>query len=194
MAAGPLRIVHGMASEGAVLQRLIGWAAPRAEVDWEAAYEDQLPRVYNFFRYRLRNGADAEDLTSRTFEKAWAARHRYRRDLGSFGTWVMTIARRVAIDHARRLRPHVSLEQTAEIAGGPTPEELAERRSDAARLERLLERLPERERELVALKYGAGLTHRAIGKLMGLSETNVGTILHRIVRDLRAGWDGSEGG
>lgn len=183
-----------MASESAVVQRLFGWAVPRAEVDWDAAYEDQLPRVYNFFRYRIRNAADAEDLTSRTFEKAWTARHRYRRDLGSFGTWIMTIARRVAIDHARSRKPLVSLDQADEIAGGLTPEDLAERRSDAARLARLLETLSERDRELVALKYGAGLTHRAIGKLMGLGESNVGTLLHRIVRELRAGWESSEGG
>ena len=82
----------------------------------------------------------------------------------------------------------------SELASGPTPEELAERSSDAARLSRLLQELPDREREVVALKYGAGLTNRAIARLMGLSETNVGTILHRTVRELRAGWEGSEGG
>ena len=38
-------------------------------------------------------GPVAEDLTSITFEKAWRARHRYRRDLGAFTTWLLTIAR-----------------------------------------------------------------------------------------------------
>lgn len=193
MPGRPPRILQGMASESAVLQRLIGWVVPQSEVDWEAAYADQLPRVYNYLRYRLGNAADAEDLTSRTFEKAWVARHRYRRDLGSFGTWIMTIARRVAIDHARRARPLVSLERAAEIAGGPSPEELAEGRSEAALLARLLEGLPERDRELVALKYGAGLSHRAIGQMMGLSETNVGSLLHRAVKVLRAEWEKSGG-
>ena len=183
-----------MPGESAVLQRLIGWAVPKAEVDWEAAYADQLPRVYNYMRYRMGNAADAEDLTSRTFEKAWVARDRYRSDLGSFGTWVMTIARRVAIDHMRKARPLVSLDQAAEIAGRePNPEELAERRSEAERLGRMIEGLSERDRELVALKYGAGLSHRTIGKLMGLSETNVGSLLHRAVKELRAEWEKSGG-
>ena len=51
-----------------------------SELDWDALYADQAPRVYNYFRFRLA-GADIEDLTSRTFEKAWRSRARYRRDL-----------------------------------------------------------------------------------------------------------------
>jgi DNA-directed RNA polymerase specialized sigma24 family protein len=52
------------------------------ELDWDALYADQAPRVFNYFRFRLGGGgADVEDLTSRTFEKAWRSRARYRRDL-----------------------------------------------------------------------------------------------------------------
>ncbi len=52
----------------------------------------------------------------------------------------------------------------------------------------LLQRLPAREQELVALKYGAEATNRAIAALTGLSESNVGTILHRVVLELRSAW------
>lgn len=156
--------------------------------DWDGLYAEQLPRVYNFFRYRFGNEAVAEDLTSITFEKAWQARTRYRRDLGAFSTWLLTIARNVAVDHFRRHRPHEPLEAADTIPGGATPEELAEQRSDIERLGRLLQKLPERERELVALKYGAGLTNRAIARLTQLSESNVGTILHRTIQGLREDW------
>jgi len=176
-----------MAMHDAVFGRL--WAlSPATEEDWDALYAEQLPRVYNFFRYRVGDGPVAEDLASRTFEKAWRARHRYRRDLAGFGTWLFAIARNVAIDYFRERRPHVSLEEAAELPGGPTPEELAERRSDVERLGRLLAELPDREREVVALKYGAGLTNRAIAKATGLTESNVGTVLHRTVGRLRAAW------
>ena len=60
--------------------------------------------------------------------------------------------------------------------------------SDLARLGALLETLPQREQELVALKYGAEATNRAIAELTGLSESNVGTILHRVVQALRRDW------
>ena len=48
--------------------------------------------------------------------------------------------------------------------------------------------LPGRERELLALKYGAGMTNRTISEITGISESNVGTVLHRTVRALRERW------
>jgi RNA polymerase sigma-70 factor (ECF subfamily) len=177
-----------MAIQSAVLGRLAGWVSPADEADWDALYAEQLPRVYNFFRYRVGDGPEAEDLTSVTFEKAWRARHRYRRDLAAFSTWLLAIARNVAIDHYRRTRAQVPLEEAEGIAAGATPEELAVERSDGERLARLLARLPEQKRELLALKYGAGMTNRAIARLTGLTDSNVGTLLHRTIQELRADW------
>jgi RNA polymerase sigma-70 factor (ECF subfamily) len=159
-----------------------------AEPDWDAVYAEQLPRVYNFFRYRLKDTAAAEDLTSQTFEKAWRARHRYQRDVAGFATWLLAIARNVAIDHRRSHREHAPLEQAAEVAAAGTPEETQAQASDRERLAALVECLPERERELLALKYGAGATNRAIADITGLSESNVGTIIHRAVQTLRRDW------
>jgi RNA polymerase sigma-70 factor (ECF subfamily) len=178
-----------MADEGVVTSRPWAWVSAAREEDWEALYAEQLPRVYNYFRYRVGPGPEAEDLTSITFEKAWRARNRYRRDLSAFGTWLFAVARNVAVDHYRRRRRQVPLEEAGELPGGATPEELSERRSDVERLTRLMAGLPERERELLALKYGAGLTNRAIAGIARLSETNVGTVLHRTIQQLRAVWN-----
>jgi len=163
------------------------------EADWDALYEDHMPRIYNYFRYRVGAGPAAEDLTSETIQRAWQARHRYRRDLAAFSTWMFTIAKRLAVDHYRGRREYLPLEAALHVAGGPTPEDLASRSSDAERLGGLLAELPARERELVALKYGAELTNREIARVSGLSESNVGTILHRTVQTLRARWFGPEG-
>jgi len=177
-----------MATDDAMIGRL--WALnPARDEDWDALYAGQLPRVYNFFRYRVGDGAIAEDLTSVTFERAWAARRRYRRDLAGFCTWLLAIARNVAIDHYRSRRPLVPLDAAADMAGDGTAGDASERRSDFERLSRLLAALSERERELIALKYGAEQTNRAIAKTTGLSESNVGTILHRSIQALRAGWN-----
>lgn len=59
------------------------------EVDWHYVYSEMLPRLYNFFRYRLGDDFLAEDLTATTFEKAWKHRHRYKKDLGGFETWMI---------------------------------------------------------------------------------------------------------
>jgi RNA polymerase sigma-70 factor, ECF subfamily len=176
-----------MAVDQTMPERLAQWISA-AEPDWEAVYAEQLPRVYNFFRYRFGNTADIEDLTARTFEKAWRARHRYRRDVASFNTWIMSIARNVGTDHLRARRPWVPLDEAVTVAAAGTPEDQATRASDAERLSELLEQLTSRDRELIALKYGAGLTNRAIARASGLSESNVGTILYRAVQTLRARW------
>ena len=159
--------------------------------DFETFYLENLPRVYNFFRYRFGDNALAEDLTALTFEKAWRKRRRYRRDLAAFSTWLFSIARRVAIDHYRRRRAEQPLESVFDLAADENPEELLQEKADKKRLHILLSRLEERERELVALKYGAGLTNRAIAGLSGLSESNVGVILFRAVKKLRKDWEES---
>ena len=102
-----------MANETVAVSRWWTWVLPAREADWDALFEEQLPRVYNFFRYRVGHGPEAEDLTSTTFEKAWRARHRYRRDLAAFTTWLFTIARNVAVDHFRQRRLHAPLEAAA---------------------------------------------------------------------------------
>ena len=176
-----------MASVQVLPRRLASWIA--AEPDWDQVYEQELPRVLNFFRYRLGLAAEVEDLAARTFEKAWRARHRYRRDLAGFSTWLLTIARNVAIDHLRARQHHAPLDAAAAVpAPGDTPEQQAVRHSEAQRLAGLLATLPPRQRELIAMKYGADMTNRAIARATGLSESNVGTILHRAVEELRGRW------
>lgn len=161
----------------------------KEEIEWDKVYAEQLPRVYNFFRYRVGDGQSAEDLTATTFEKAWRSRQRYRRDLGAFSTWLFAIARNAATDHLRKQRPELALDNILGKTSDESLEEIAQIHSDFERLDDLLARLPARERELIALKYGADLTNRQIAKLAGLSESNVGTILHRVVQRLRGKWE-----
>src|SRR5688572_23060276 len=177
-----------MAMEQALPGRLVRWIAA-VEPDWDAVYAEQLPRVYNFFRYRFGPSVDVEDLTARTFEKAWRARHRYRRDIAGFATWLLAIARNVAADHIRARRRYEPLHVAAAVPSPDhTPEQQAVQQSEAQRLAALLATLEPRQRELIAMKYGAGMTNRAIADATGLSESNVGTILHRAVETLRGRW------
>ena len=175
--------------------RILEWLAPAVPaegVDWEAVYRQEMPRVFNYFRYRGLERSLAEDLTSTTFEKAWRARDRYRRERAAVSTWLLAIARNVAIDHFRRSRPEVAARRTTR----PATTRRRRRRPCApgspVGSPSCCATLPERERELLALKYGADVTNRAIATLTGLSESNVGTILHRTVVSLRSRWD--EGG
>jgi DNA-directed RNA polymerase specialized sigma24 family protein len=63
--------------------RFLSKLAHTLEADFEAIYQNELPRVYNFFRYRVGDDQIAEDLTAETFEKACRNRERYRSDLAA---------------------------------------------------------------------------------------------------------------
>jgi RNA polymerase sigma-70 factor (ECF subfamily) len=177
-----------MSAETTAMGMLLSTAAPAGDADWETLYREQLPRIYNFFRYRVGDGAIAEELTAVTFEKAWLRRQQYRSDLAAFATWMFAIARNVANDHFRRDRQHLPLETAIEIADPHDLEADAMRSFENARLSRLLVQLPDRERELLALKYGSGMNNREIAALTGLSASNVGTILYRTIQSLRSRW------
>lgn len=158
------------------------------EINWESVYQEQLPRVYNFFRYRV-DDASAQDLCSTTFEKAWRAREQYRDDVAAFSTWLFTIARNTATDFFRQQRNDVPLDEARFLAAEETPESQVDQKDEFIHLSRLLAKLPERERELLALKFGAGLTNRAIASIVHLSESNVGTILQRTLAKMKTEWD-----
>jgi RNA polymerase sigma-70 factor, ECF subfamily len=158
------------------------------ELNWDALYAREAPRIYNYFRFRLGGDSDIEELTARTFEHAWRSRSHYRQDLAGFATWLFKIAQNIGTDYLRARREHLPLDAALEVTTEGTPERDAEQRSNLKRLALLCKALPERERELVALKYGAVINNRMIAQLTGLTESNVGTILHRVVQTLRDQW------
>lgn len=157
-------------------------------LDWERLVDDVLPRLYHYFWYRVGDGRVAEDLVGETFERAWRSRGGYRRALGVEAQWIFGIGKRVAADHFRRVRSSEAVRGVGRTAGRSAEEE-AERHEESELLRKLLHGLGERDRELVAMKYGAGLSNREIARLTGLTESNVGTILHRVVLWLRERWE-----
>ncbi|MBC8098827.1 MAG: sigma-70 family RNA polymerase sigma factor [Armatimonadetes bacterium] len=164
----------------------------KGTLDWDAVYWEYMPRIYNYFRYRVGDDALAEDLTANTFVKAWKARNSYDRTRGAISTWLLTIARNTATDYYRRQRENLSLENvTLPIEDDRPVEESLELAQDFAQLRDLLEQLSARDRELIALKYGIGMTNRAVAKLLGVSESSVGTALYRAVKWLRGAWEGT---
>lgn len=156
-----------------------------ADIDWASAYEELMPRVYHYFCLRIGDQLEAEDLTAATFERAWRDRERYQNDLGTFTNWLFGIARHVVITYFRQNNQREAIaEATIDVTDRPA-EETAARQEEFERIASLLTSLPEREREIFSLKYGAQFTNRSIAKVVGLTESNVGTILHRIVSRLR---------
>lgn len=157
------------------------------DINWDSVVVNELPRLYNYFRYRLGDEAVAEDLTSQVLEKAWLKRHRYRRDRAAFSAWLFGIAKNEVVAHLRKRRISLPISM-ADKANGETAEHILEHAQDLQTLANLLAGLPERECELVSLKFGADLNNREISAVTGLSESNVGTILNRTLQKLREQW------
>ena len=170
-----------------------GNIAPARETFAEL-YEEYLPRVFRYMSYRLNDTSVAEDLTASVFEKALDKFAVYRADKASFSTWLFTIARNTVIDHYRTSskRQTVHLDKAAEMAETKSsPEEEFSRREERQRLTVCLAVLSTQEQDIVSFKFGSELTSRRIANMIGLSESNVGTILYRAVRKLRdcfGGW------
>ena len=166
-------------------------------IDWDMVYTSELPRIYNFFLYKIGDREFAQDLTATTFERAWKLRSRYRTLIASPSTWLFGIARNVLKEYlrknktiAQKLEP---LSQSDELPSNVNVEQSFQQQQDKERLQMVILELPEREQDLIALKYGAGITNREIAEITRLSESNVGSILHRTVKKLRKRWDDDHG-
>mgnify|MGYP001223979479 CR=1 FL=1 len=130
----------------------------------------------------------AEDLTSEVFEKALAGLGSFQWQGVPFSAWLFKIAQNTLFDSFRKekAKPKVSLEELPPLEGSQIgPEEAAFRGESQEIMTGILRKLPQREREIIYLKFYEGHTNRNIAKLTGLSETNVGTILYRTLRRMR---------
>lgn len=146
-------------------------------------YERQLDRVFNFVRYRLGPG-EAEDVTADIFLRAWDRRQSYDPRKGAPSTWLWAIARNMVTDWLRRRRP-IQVELTADLAAADDPSGEVEGQDEWRRVQLALASLPSIDQEIIALRFGAGHTNRAVAHLLELSEANVAQRLRRALRKMR---------
>lgn len=156
--------------------------------EFSRVYEEHLAGVYGFFVYRLQSREDAEDLTQLTFERALKAWRRYDERKASVNTWLMAIARNLLVDHYRE-RGAKGTVPLDEVLAGQEPKSLVEHPEYdlglSPELANALQLLGQREREVIALRYGSDLEGPEIAKLLGLSLANVHQISSRALRKLR---------
>lgn len=151
-------------------------------------YEEYVWDIYGYLAYRLNSRVDAEDLTQLTFERAFRAWDKFDEARASVRTWLVVIARNALIDHQRRShsRGHtVALDTQAEtdFVGQLGPEQT--HLGLSPELDAALLRLSPRERDALALRFGADLRGVEIAVLLGISEANAHQILSRALRKLR---------
>jgi RNA polymerase sigma-70 factor, ECF subfamily len=140
--------------------------------------ERLIRRVYAYVAYRIGDGPDAEDVTAEAVERALRYRDSFDAAKGDAVGWVIGIARRVLVSRAR--------EATAAIdENAPSSENLEENALRRIQVTSAVAKLGDRDRELVALRYGADLSAREIAQLLELKTNAVEVALHRAVARLR---------
>ena len=160
-------------------------APDQARVAFEALYRDSRDDLYAYAAGLLRDRSAAEEITSQAFERAWRKRRQIQPQRGSARAWLFGIARNAALDELRR-RSRVTDPPKGETPAADDPADAAVTRTV---LREGLDSLSGRERELVALKYFAGLSNAEIAAVIGTSESNAGTRLHRVIQKLRRACD-----
>ena len=152
---------------------------------FEALYRSSRDDVYAYVATLLRDRSAAEDVTAAAFERAFRKRGSFRARRGSRRAWLFGIARNAALDELRRRKRSAPLTAEVRDAEAQAPEDGAEMAVRHAAVRAALASLAPRDRELIALKFHAGLTNTELARVLGTSETNAGTMLHRTIQKLR---------
>jgi RNA polymerase sigma factor (sigma-70 family) len=162
----------------AALMRAFGDRDPRAA---EELYGQFASRIYGLGLVMLGDDTAAQDLVQDTFVKLWRNAQRYDTARGKLDTWVLLVARSVAIDSLRRRvlesRSLAELGLPAEVDSRPGPDELATAGDLVARARAVMASLPGEQRAALELAYFGGKTSAEVAELEGIP---VGTAKSRI--------------
>jgi RNA polymerase sigma factor (sigma-70 family) len=162
-------------------QRLMRSFAARDPGAADTLYRRFAGRIYGLGLVMLGSDAAAQDLVQDTFVKLWRNAERYDRSRGKLETWVLLMARSLAIDAIRRrvleVRTLEHVDRPLEADQAPGPDEQAVTRDLTEKARRAMSSLPPEQRAALELAYLGGKTSTEISDLEGIP---VGTAKTRI--------------
>ena len=150
-------------------------------------YDRHVDAIYRYVYYRVRDDAEAEDLTSDVFMRALKAMPRYE-PRQAFLAWLYRIARNAVIDRARRGKKQVSYEDALDH---PTPDQIVDpddqilERAENSALRAALSKLTPLQQEVVVLRFLEGFSTQEIARIVGKREGTVRGIQFRAIGALR---------
>ena len=172
--------------DGETLDRLVQEAQRGDPGAFGQIFDEFHGPIYRFIASRVGRPSDAEDLTQLVFVKALEALPRYQARGVPFGGWLFRLARNATIDHIRTRRDHDELDvATDRRTDEATPEALAILRTDLDEMAIALRSLTPDQREVIALRFFAGLSGREAADLMGRQEGTIRGLQFRAIAALR---------
>lgn len=149
-------------------------------------YDTHVDSVYRYLLYRVREPADAEDLCSEVFTRAFANIHRYRWQGKSFLAWLYTIARNAVTDRRRRDRPTVEIDNAYGLSDdGPTAHDRAIHGEAVDALRGAVRHLTTEQQEVLVLRFVENRSSREVAKMLGKNEGAIRALQFRALGRLR---------
>jgi len=156
---------------------------------FETWYEQDMPRLYNFVVYQVQDEAAAEEIIAAVCEKALRRLHQFDAQRGVMAQWMFGIARNAIRDYMRGFKRSpglVPLDALPDIqARGYSVEHQVQLAEDFAQTVRYIALLPERDQEIIAMRFGAEMSNQEIADALDLTANHVGVLLYRALNKLR---------
>ena len=159
--------------------------------DFVQVYQDQLVPVWRYVRSRIPNHQEAEDVTSEVFARAWKSWGRFDPGRGA-APWLLRIAQRTVVDWNRRQgrwpADPIDLDLVENASSNPAelPEAILLAKEVLTEVSSALQTLSDRERDGIALRFGAGLKMADVGRILGLSTAATKMMMARSLTKLSA--------
>jgi RNA polymerase sigma-70 factor (ECF subfamily) len=152
-----------------------------------ALYDHYFPRVYRYVATRLSSTEDAEDVTTEIFLRIIQNLRSFTWRGLPFGAWVFRIARNEVVSHVRRQKVRSTTAQLTEYIQDPSPDHVDQLVASmtVATIRQAAEKLPEAQRQVIALRFGAGLSVAETAQSLGKTENNVKVLQHKAIAKLQ---------
>jgi RNA polymerase sigma-70 factor (ECF subfamily) len=148
-------------------------------------YKRYVDRIFRYLYSRLGNLHEAEDITAQTFLTAFESFHKFRQD-GHFASWLFTIARNKAMDRFRRRKNTSSFNEVDELSVEKDPLYEVIQSEQTAALSKLIQSLPQEERELLRLRFLADMSFPEIARFLHRKEEAIKKSIYRLLARLKS--------
>jgi len=143
-------------------------------------------KLYRFARSYLKNETHAEDIVQEVFLKLWDKRNELSR-INNIEAWSMTVTKNLVFDKIRSQKSYSMNPQDIKINeyDSETPDLIMERTETRMNVRKMIESLPEKQKEVIILREIEGYSYQNIGEIMGIDQNLVKVTLFRARDNLR---------